>query len=208
MLYYPTPACAGRACTAPAPAAAKHRAPADVDRRGGAERRRVPAEPPSSSCRSPAPTWRRSKTPIYEAARRRSRASRDRHSRAARHADPLGRRRQDSPHVHQARSAGSRCTPSIPNARLVYYYAHMDHYNDAMSPGRDDRARRHARLRRHDGQRAEGHAASALSGDALAGRRQILERRADQSVRRARRRRTRRARAAAADRATGSSRDV
>ena len=23
-----------------------------------------------------------------------------------------------------------------PEARLVYYYAHMDHYNDAMSPGR------------------------------------------------------------------------
>jgi murein DD-endopeptidase MepM/ murein hydrolase activator NlpD len=23
-----------------------------------------------------------------------------------------------------------------PNTRLVYYYAHMDHYNDAMSPGR------------------------------------------------------------------------
>jgi len=24
-----------------------------------------------------------------------------------------------------------------PDARLVYYYAHMDHYNDAMSPGRE-----------------------------------------------------------------------
>jgi peptidoglycan LD-endopeptidase LytH len=24
-----------------------------------------------------------------------------------------------------------------PEARLVYYYAHMDHYNDAMSPGRE-----------------------------------------------------------------------
>ena len=23
-----------------------------------------------------------------------------------------------------------------PSSRLVYYYAHMDHYNDAMSPGR------------------------------------------------------------------------
>jgi peptidoglycan LD-endopeptidase LytH len=23
-----------------------------------------------------------------------------------------------------------------PESRLVYYYAHMDHYNDAMSPGR------------------------------------------------------------------------
>ena len=81
-----------------------------------------------------------------------------------------------------------------PPNRLVYYYAHMDHYNDAMSPGPRDRARRHARLRRHDRQRAEGHAASALSGHALAGGRQVLERRADRSVRGARRRARARAR--------------
>ena len=73
------------------------------------------------------------------------------------------------------------------NARLVYYYAHMDHYNEAMLPGRTDRAWRHARLRRHHGKRAEGHAAPSFSGDAVAVGRQVLEWRADRSLRRARR---------------------
>ena len=36
-------------------------------------------------------------------------------------------------------------------ASSVYYYAHMDGYNDAMSPGSVDRQGRHAWLRRHDG---------------------------------------------------------
>ena len=69
--------------------------------------------------------------------RRRAHASRDRHPRAARHADSLGRRRPDSSHDDEHARRHLACTPSISQNRLVYYYAHMDHYNDAMSPGRE-----------------------------------------------------------------------
>ena len=49
-----------------------------------------------------------------------------------------------------------------PSGTFCYYYAHLDRYADGLREGQTLQRRRFGGLRRHQRQRAKGHAASAL----------------------------------------------